>query len=56
MDKELQAIVDIEKILDGMKWEVKNRVIGYVQSRIEYDPLTDGNAQLASPIGKLNRA
>lgn len=44
MDKELETIVEIEKLLDGMKWQVKQRILRFVQDRATYDPAVDGGA------------
>ena len=52
MDEELKAIVEIEKQLKGLKWEAKQRVLQFVQSRSVWDPEVDGGAiGLAQPQG-----
>lgn len=51
-DIELEAIVKIEEILEGMKWEQKHRILNFVRDRAVYDPVIDGGLleASASPI------
>lgn len=57
MDKELETIIEIEKLIDGMKWEVKQRVLRFVQDRTTYDPAVDGGALglVANNQSQLNK-